>query len=90
MSLVKGSVRCWSFFVDSAAFGLLILRDRTKRLDPKRTAMCHGNAVELTSAQRLHDHSLNGLQLLRVLRARIGVRFNNHYSKKRVRMSRLA
>jgi hypothetical protein len=32
-------VRCWSFFVDLAAFGLLVSRDRTKRLNPKRTAM---------------------------------------------------
>jgi hypothetical protein len=39
------------------------------------SAGCHGNVVEFTSVhltKRLHDHSLNGLQLLRVLRARIG------------------
>jgi hypothetical protein len=43
-------VRCWSFFVDLAAFGLLVSRDRTKRLDPKRTAMTvFGNSRKLVS-----------------------------------------
>ncbi len=43
-------VRCWSSFVDLAAFGLLVSRDRTKRLDPKRTAMTvFGNSRKLVS-----------------------------------------
>ena len=41
--------------------------------DMRILAGCHGNVVEFTSVhltKRLHDHSLNDLQLLRVLRAR--------------------
>jgi hypothetical protein len=49
-------VRCWSFFVDLAAFGLLVSRDRTKRLDPKRTAMIvFGNSRKLVSDLPLYS-----------------------------------
>jgi hypothetical protein len=47
----------------------------TVRRRPEKGCICHGNVVEFTPAhltKRLHDHSLNGLQLLRVLKARIG------------------
>jgi hypothetical protein len=49
-------VRCWSFFVDLAAFGLLVSQDRTKRLDPKRTAMTvFGNSHNLVSDLSLYS-----------------------------------
>jgi hypothetical protein len=57
------TVRCWSFFVDLAAFGLLVSRDRTKRLNPKRTAMIvFGSSRKLVS--HLSFYSLVGNILL--------------------------
>jgi hypothetical protein len=53
---VEVAVRCWSFFVDLAAFGLLVIRDRTERLNPKRTAMTvFGNSRKLVSDLSLYS-----------------------------------
>jgi hypothetical protein len=50
------SVRCWSLFVDLAAFGLFVPRDSSKRLNPKRTAMTvFGNSRELVSDLSLYS-----------------------------------